>query len=223
MVLGCLDNLFQTTYHYEEDEGQEDSDGSEPIEVDADDYWDSFIIGEKEQLEWWYLKNSGPHLQLYYTNEDYYQDQVGKKEAESDFDAEEEEADADVEADQDEAQPNEYYYQDQVEEEEVDTDVYAEEEEAEAKEDESQQQMKGILPVNCSVARLWALSLSSVAHEHSQEEGPQDAFAQGAHGNWDYGSMEESQHSNQYTQKRWCRYGKACKYLKLGQCVFPHV
>ena len=71
MVLGRLDNEFQTAYHYEEDDGEEASDGSEPIELDADDYWDSFIIGEKEQLEWRYLKNSGPQLQLYYTNEDY--------------------------------------------------------------------------------------------------------------------------------------------------------
>ena len=76
MILGRLDNEFQTAYHYEEGDGEEDSNGSEPIELDADDYSDSFIIGEKEQLEWWYLKNSGPQLQLYYTNEDYYQDQV---------------------------------------------------------------------------------------------------------------------------------------------------
>ena len=31
MVLDCLDNEFQTTYHYEEDDGREDSDDSEPI------------------------------------------------------------------------------------------------------------------------------------------------------------------------------------------------
>ena len=60
MVLGRLDNGFQNAYHYHEDDGEEDSDGSEPIERAADNYWDSFIIGEKEQLEWWYLKNSGP-------------------------------------------------------------------------------------------------------------------------------------------------------------------
>ena len=223
MVLGSLDNEFQTTYHNEEDEGRKDSDGSEPIELDADNYWDSFIMGEKEQLECWYLKNSGPQLQLYYTNEDYYQDQVEEEEAQSDVDAQEEEAEADVEADQDEAQPNEYYYQDHVEEEEAEAGVHAEEEEAEAEEDDYQHQMKGILPANCSVAPLWTVSLSSGAHEHSQEEGPQDAFAQGVHGNWDYDSMEESQHSNQYAQKRWCRYGKACKYLQWGQCVFRHV
>ena len=223
MVLGSLDNEFQTTYHNEEDEGRKDSDGSEPIELDADNYWDSFIMGEKEQLECWYLKNSGPQLQLYYTNEDYYQDQVEEEEAQSDVDAQEEEAEADVEADQDEAQPNEYYYQDHVEEEEAEAGVHAEEEEAEAEEDDYQHQMKGILPANCSVAPLWTVSLSSGAHEHSQEEGPQDAFAQGVHGNWDYGSMEESQHSNQYAQKRWCRYGKACKYLQLGHGVFRHV
>ena len=71
MVLGRLDNRFQIAYHYEEDGREEDSDGSEPIELDTDDYWDSVIIGEKEQLGWWYLKNSGPQLQLYYTNGDY--------------------------------------------------------------------------------------------------------------------------------------------------------
>ena len=111
MILGPLDNEFQTAYHYEEDDGREDSDGGEPIELDADDDWDSFIIGEKEQLEWLYLKNRGPQLQLYHTNEDYYQDQFEEEEAESDVDAEEEVAEADVEADQDEAQANEHYYQ----------------------------------------------------------------------------------------------------------------
>ena len=223
MVLGRLDNEFQTAYHYEEDDGEEDSDGSEPKELDADDYWDSFIIVEREQLEWWYLKYNGPRLQLYYTNEDYYQDQVEEEEAESDVDAEEEEAEADVEADQDEAQPNEYYYQDQVQEEEAEADVHAEEEEAEAEEDDYQQQMEGILPVNYSVAPLWTVSLLSGAHEHAQEEGPHNVFTQGAHGNRDYGSMEERRHSNQYAQNRWCRYGKAWKYLQLGECVFLHV
>ena len=132
MVLGPLDNEFQTAYHYEEDDGEKDSNGSERIELDSHDYWDSFIIGEKEQLEWWYLKNRGPQLQLYYTNEDYYEDQVEDGEAESDVDAKEEEAQADVEANQGEAQANEYYYQDQVKEQESEADVHAEVEEAEA-------------------------------------------------------------------------------------------
>ena len=87
MVLGCSGNEFQTASHYEEDEEEVDSDGSEHIELDADNYWDSLIIGKKEQLEWWYLKNSGLHLQLYYTNEDYYQDQVEEEVAEADVDA----------------------------------------------------------------------------------------------------------------------------------------
>ena len=223
MVLGRLHNEFQNAYNYEEDDREEDSNGSEPIELDADDYWDSFSFGEKEQLEWWYLKNSGPQLQLYYTNEDYYQDQVEEGEAEAYVDAEEEEAQGEIAADQDESQANQDYYQDQVEEEEAKADIHAEEEEVEAEEDDYGQQMKGILPVNCSVAPLWTVSLSSGAHEHSQEEGPQDAFAQGAHGTSDCGSMDESQHSNQYAQKRVCRCGKACKYLQLGQCVFRHV
>ena len=94
---------------------------------------------------------------------------------------------------------------------------------AEADENDYQQQTQGLLPVNYSVAPLWTLSLSSGAQEHSQEEGPQDAFTEGAHGKWDYGSMEESQHSNQYAQPRWCRYGKAYKYLHLRQCPFCHV
>ena len=50
MVFGRLHNAFQTAYHYQEEDGEEDSDASEPIELEADNYWDSSIIGEKEQL-----------------------------------------------------------------------------------------------------------------------------------------------------------------------------
>ena len=180
-VLSRLDNEFQTAYHYEEDEGEEDSEGSERIELDADSYWDLFIIGEKEQLECWYLKNSGPHLQLYYTNEDYYQDKLEEEEAEADVDAEEEEAEADVDAEEEEAE-GDVDAEEEEAEAEAEADVDAEEEEAEAYEGDYQQQVKGILPVNYSVAPVWTWSLSSGAHEHSQEEGPRDTFAQGAHG-----------------------------------------
>ena len=189
----------------------------------ANDYSDTFIIGENEQLEWWYLKNSWPQLQLYYTNEDYYQDQVKEEEARADVDVEEEEAEADVQADEDEAQANKDYYQDQVQEEEAKVEVNAKEEEVEANEDDYKQQMKGIIPCNNSVAPMWTLSLSSGAHEHSDEEGPQGAVTDDAHGNWDYGSREESQHFNEDTQTRWCRYGRGCKYLQLRQYVFRHV
>ena len=50
-VFGGVDNEFQTAYHCEEEDEEGDSVGSEPIEMHADDYSDSFIIGDKEQLE----------------------------------------------------------------------------------------------------------------------------------------------------------------------------
>ena len=225
MVLGRLDNEFQIAYHYEEDDGEEASDGSEPIELDADDYWDSFIIGEKEQLEWWYLKNSGPQLQLYYTNEDYYQDQVEDEEAESDVDAEEEEAEADVEADQDKAQPNEYYYQDHVEEEEAEAEEdFSEEiddnsENKESSEHEPEESFSGGAddPAESKENRSYGSELSSPLQDVGPLESP-DAFSFTAPVPVTAHSLSDTAHS----QSRWCRYGTRCWRHKEGQCHFRH-